>query len=139
MGLKKSVWFADHTIEVCKAITQNASAINFSGSLNAMAEQYSILIEECRPAMTDNQALAIACCYNGYMPSDSLQQELRLLPWHISEGYQYDEQVRDLIGTEEDAQSFIEQAKNWTDAQRLSVIFQAKSYWSKNKPTPDEE
>lgn len=139
MAIKKSVRLTDETIKALQAITQDASAVNWSGSINSMAEQFDILIEQSLPSLTQNQSTSFACIYNGYAPSDSIQQEIRLLAWHISEGYQYDEQVRDLIGTEEEAVAFIEQVKSWNDAEKLAVIYKARRFWSDSKPVVGDE
>lgn len=34
------------------------------------------------------------------------KEEARLLPWHLQEGYRYDEQVRDFLGDEEAGAAF---------------------------------
>lgn len=118
----------------------NSSAVNGSGSTNSMAEQFDILIEQSLPALTQNQGMAFACVYNDYMTIESIHQETRLLPWHISEGCQYDEKVRDLIVTEDElAALFIEQVKVWNDAQKIAFIYKARPFWRISKPISDDD
>lgn len=127
-AIKKSVRLVDETIEVCKVLTITGE-VNWSGSLNAMAEQYAIMIKDNAPLLTEDEKNIFRCLYNGYMPSDNLKQEIRLLSWHLSEGYQYDEQVRDFLGSDEAAMNLINRVKSWSNSQCLSVIYTARSFW----------
>ena len=137
MAVKKSVRIADAALKTMAALpTMMSPVANYSGAINSMAECFAIAMESCQPEMTDGQRMALACVYNGYAPSESLQQELRLLPWQISEGYQYDEQVTDFLGNEEEAAAFIESAKAWSDAEKMAAIYAARMMWSKSE---DEE
>mgnify|MGYP006903650915 CR=1 FL=1 len=132
MAIKKSVRLVDATIKLCNELTAPDEAregINWSGSINAMAEQYKIFADESLPQMTDNQRSAFYCAYNGYVPSPQIEQEIKMLPWQISESYQYDEQVRELLGSEEETTAFIEQVKSWSKTQKLAVIYMARSFW----------
>lgn len=70
------------------------------------------------------------CLYNGHIPSEDAQHEARLLSWHVSEGYQYDAQVTEFLGSEQDAISFIEDIKSWSLTKQLSAIYHAKKYWA---------
>tara|TARA_R110002033_G_scaffold171199_1_gene218049 strand:+ start:20503 stop:20907 length:405 start_codon:yes stop_codon:yes gene_type:complete len=128
MPIKKSVRLVDETIEICHKLTL-AGETNWSGSLNAMAEQYKLLIDDNMPEMLDNQWNALYCAFNGYIPHPSPEEEAKLLPWHISEGYQYDEQVRHFLGDEAQAVAFVEVLKLMSLSQRLSVIYKARAYW----------
>lgn len=137
-AIKKSVRLVDSTQEVCRVISRVSKGsgddqVNWSGSLNAMSEEYALVMEDNKPELNKNQWTALYCVYNGYAPSEDAYREARLLPWHISEGYQYDEQVRDLLGTEEQAIEFIEQTKHWSISQQLSAIYYAKAFWSKGR------
>lgn len=134
-SVKKSVRLIDQTINICRVIsrvskTMPESEINWSGSLNAMAAEYALIMEENKPELTQGQWSALHCVYNGYAPSEDPQREARLLSWHISEGYQYDEQVREFLGSEEQAIAFIEEVKGWSLTKQLSAIYYAKAFWS---------
>lgn len=134
-AIKKSVRLVDNTVDVCRIISkaskqQDHSSVNWSGSLNAMADEYRLVMEDNKPDLTDNQWNALYCVYNGYMPSEDAQREARLLPWHVSEGYQYDAQVTKLLGTDEEAVAFIEDLKTWSLTKQLSAIFHVKEFWS---------
>ena len=126
--IKKSVRLVDETIEVCKALTITGG-VNWSGSINAMAEQYKIMIADNMPELSENEKNAFRCVFNGYMPSTSVDQEIRLLSWHISEGYQYDEQVRGFLGSDEAAMNLINRVKSWSHSQCLSVIYTTRAFW----------
>lgn len=134
-AIKKSVRLVDNTQQVCRVISRTSKsagddAVNWSGSINAMADEYALIMQENKPELTEQQWNALYCVYNGYASSEDAKQEARLLHWHISEGYQYDEQVRDLLGSEEQALQFIEYIKGWPITQQLSAIYYAKSFWS---------
>ncbi len=131
MAIKKSVRLVDDTIRLCYELSDVRSEVNWSGSINAMAEQYKIFADGCTPDMTENQWHALYCVYNGYMPHPSIREEARLLPWHVSEGYQYDEQVKEFLGSKEQAIQFLEQVQNWSIVQRLAVIYKTKAFWRK--------
>ncbi len=132
MAIKKSVRLVDETIKLCNELTSPSEAVNgvnWSGSINSMAEQYKIFATESLPKLTDKQKNAFFCAYNGYIPAPKIEQEISMLAWNISESYQYDSQVRELIGSEEEAIKFIEEIKKWSKAQKLAVIYMSRSYW----------
>ncbi|MGL4638492.1 MAG: hypothetical protein ACRDCT_10430 [Shewanella sp.] len=134
MAIKKTVQLTDDTIKVCNNLTLHTGAgINWARSINGMAEQFTLLIEDATPALTDMEWNAFYSLHNGYMPHPSPKQEADLLFWHISEGWQYDGQVREFLGTEEAALNLIERIKGWSTSQRLAVIYKARAYW-RNRP-----
>lgn len=130
MPVKKSVRLVDETIEVCKNLSEfSGNAVNWSGSINAMAERFSLFIEDNTPELTEKEWLAFYSSQNGYMPHPNPKVEAELLPWHISEGYQYDAQITEFLGSKEAASSFIERINSWSTSQRLAVIYKARAYW----------
>lgn len=139
MAIKKSVRLVDETIIVCNNLTDHAGDINWSGSINALAERFTLLIEDNTPELTDNEWNAFYCGQNGYMPHPDAKTEADLLSWHISEGYQYDSQVRDFLGTDEAALNLIERVKSWSTSQRLAVIYKARAYWRKKPIVLDDD
>ncbi|WP_172565570.1 hypothetical protein [Vibrio navarrensis] len=133
-AVKKSVRLVDNTAAVCRVISRVSrhsgdDEVNWSGSLNAMAEEYALIMQENKPELTEGQWNALYSVYNGYMPSEDAQREARLLSWHISEGYQYDQTVREFLGTVEEATAFIEEIKSWPLTKQFSAIYHAKKYW----------
>lgn len=128
MAIKKSVRLVDETIKLCHELTLSGDT-NWSGSLNAIAAQYKVFAEDSLPILTEQQKTAFHCAYNGYIPPQSVEQEIKMLPWQLSEGYQYDEQIRDLLGSEEQAIEFVDQVKCWSKSQKLAVIYMARAYW----------
>jgi hypothetical protein len=137
MAIKKSVRLVDETIKVCNALTI-AGDTNYSGSLNSMAQQYKLFVSECLPELTDNEKTAFYCAYNGYMPHPELEVEISQLHWNISEGYQYDEQIRDLLGDEELAIKFIERIQSWQITEKMAVIYMARAYWRQGQIADNE-
>lgn len=134
-AIKKSVRLVSNTVNICRIISRvsksaDNNTVNWSGSLNAMADEYSLIMAENKPELTDSQWNALYCVYNGYSPSEDAQREARLLSWHISEGYQYDDQVKAFLGSEQDAILFINDIKSWSLTKQLSAIYHAKRYWS---------
>ncbi|WP_088212948.1 hypothetical protein [Shewanella sp. Shew256] len=63
------------------------------------------------------------------MPHPDPKVEADTLPWHISEGYQYDSQITEFLGSKEAAINLIERVKSWSTSQRLAVIYKARAYW----------
>lgn len=134
VAIKKSVRLVDNACKVCAVISRSSledggAGVNWSGSINTMADEYLIMIQENKPELSPNKWNALYCAYNGYLPSEDPQKEARLLSWHISEGYQYNEQIRDFLGSKEEAIDFIEEIKTWPLTKQLSAIYHAKEYW----------
>src|SRR5690606_29741717 len=91
MAFKKSVRITDEAAAIMAPLGSPAEdGMNWSGSINAMAEQFGLIIGELTPDFTDDQWKAVYCCFNGYIPHPDIKTEASLLPWHISEGYQFD-------------------------------------------------
>jgi hypothetical protein len=132
MPIKKSVRLIDTTVKLCHELTQSGDT-NYSGAINAMAGQYKLFVSENLPLLTEQQKTVFYCAYNGYFPPPDIEQEIQMLPWQISEGYQYDTRITELLGTEEQALGFIEQIKKWSKSQKLSVIYMARAYWKQGQ------
>lgn len=130
MAIKKSVRLVDETIAVCNNLTLSGD-VNWSGSINAMAEQFNLIIEDNTPELTGKEWDAFYCVHNGYMPHPSIKQEADILFWHISEGYEHDPEVRNCLGSKEAALALIERVKNWSTSQRIAVIYKARAFWRK--------
>lgn len=131
-AIKKSVRLIDATQATLHSLTLTGD-VNWSGSINDLAMHFELFVNDNIPELTENEWNVFYCCYNGYMPSQDQEREARLLSWHISEGYQYDEQIKEFIGSEEIAIKLIERVKSWTLSQQLAVIYKAKSFWRKGK------
>lgn len=130
MAIKKSVRLTDPTIQSLRPLSDvHGAGMNWSGSINAMAEQFRLVMNELTPEFTENQWHAVHCAFNGYAPHPDINQEIAMLPWHISESYQHDEQVAEFIGDTSAALRFIEQIKLLSPAQRLAVIYKANAFW----------
>lgn len=137
-SIKKSVRLNATTQAVCANVSVYPET-NWSGSLNDIAEQFLLLIEDNTPELTENEWNAFRCLYNGYMSNPDIETELKLLPWHVSEGLKYDEQVRQFIADDtlagpEQCQAFFDKVNSWNKAQRIAVIYKAKEFWNKGKP-----
>lgn len=131
MPVKKSVRLVDETITVCNNLTDHTGEINWSGSINALAERFTLLIDDNTPELTENEWNVFYSGQNGYMPHPNPKVEADTLPWHISEGYQYDEQIREFLGSEEAALDLIERVKSWSTSERLAVIYKSRAFWRK--------
>lgn len=132
MPIKKSVRLSDQTMAVCHNLTLTGD-VNWSGSINDMTAHFELFINDNTPELTDSEWNVFYCAYNGYMPSQDQEREARMLSWHISEGYQYDEQIREFIGSEAAAVALIDRVKSWSLSQQLAVIYKAKAFWRKGK------
>lgn len=128
MAIKKSVRLVDETIKLCHELTRQGDT-NWSGAINTMAQQYKVFVDECLPSLTDDEKNVFYCAYNGYIPHPELDMEVAQLHWNVSEGYQYDEQIRDLLGAREQAIEFIDRVKSWSKVEKLAVIYMARAYW----------
>lgn len=130
-AVKKSVRLVEEAAHICRSmLRKNAQGeMNWSGAINSALLEYSLMLEENKPELTTDQWNALYCVYNGYEPSNDPRQEARLLSWHVSEGYQFDEQVREFLGSEGNASEFINQIKGWSLTKQLSAIYHVRKYW----------
>jgi hypothetical protein len=131
MAIKKSVRLTMPTIKTLNNISDIGSGdINFSGSINSLAEKFEVLMADNLPELSEAKIFAFRCAYNGYMPHPDPKVEASTLHWAISEGYQYDEQIKmELDDAEVDIHEFIAEIKAWSLSQKLAVIYMAKSFW----------
>jgi hypothetical protein len=132
-SIKKSVRLSESTAKVLGNIALPPAG-NYSSAINSMAEQYCALLEAATPTLSQAEWHAFYCAYNGYMPPPNALQEADMLPWQISEGYQYDSQITEFLGAPAQAAAFVERVKAWSTAERLAVIYKAKAYWQANTP-----
>lgn len=65
------------------------------------------------------------------------KEEARLLPWHLQEGYRYDEQVRDFLGDEEAGAAFFSKIDSFSLEERVCIIYKAKRYWREGPVVSD--
>jgi hypothetical protein len=137
-AIKKSVRLVHETICICYELTL-VGETNWSGSINSMAQQYKMFVTECLPELTDNEKNALYSVHNGYMPHPDIEQEVALLHWHISEGYQYDQSVAEFLGTKAQAVEFIDRIKAWSKPEKLAVIYMARAYWRQGQISDSEE
>lgn len=138
MAVKKSVRLVDETIKLCYELT-NQGDTNWSGSLNAIAEQYKKFVTECLPTLSDNEKKAFYYTYNGYSAHPQLEMELNQLHWNISEGYQYDEQMQGFLGTKDQAIEFIERIQSWSKPEKMAVVYMSRAYWRQGQISTTDE
>lgn len=121
---------SEHTVRVLTFAPKGATTdkLNWSAGLNAACCEHRLIMEAEKPELTDKQWLALACAYNGYLPSEDPAHEASVLPWHISEAEEYDENFREIIGDE--YQALFNAIQGMSVTQRLSAIYHAKAYWS---------
>ncbi len=149
MAIKKSVRLSDETEQLCKLMSVHG-ALNWSRSINTIADRYNVMIEKSLPELTENERLAICQAYNGYMKSDSIMHEVAGLEFTISEAYQYDENVKALLLGAKSASELLagdgvaisellEKVRGWSVVERIAVIDMTERFWNKDKQFADEE
>lgn len=138
-AVKKSLRLTVDTCKTLLAIKVNSDAgeTNWSGSVNALANQFNTLIDLCLPELSENERLAFAMAYNGRVQHQDIEQEAKMLHFNISEGWQYNEQIQTLF-TQEQALEFIDRVRNWSLSEKISVIHKSKEYWA-TRPIVDDE
>lgn len=130
MAIKKSVRLTHPTIELLRPFSDvTGDGMNWSGSINSMAEYMQLIIEDNTPELPSHYWMALRCAYNGYMPHPNPKTEAEMLHWHIDQSYQHDEQVAEFIGGMDEFVTFIELLKHMSLTQRLCVIYKAKQFW----------
>jgi hypothetical protein len=138
-AVKKSLRLTVDTCKTLLAIKVNSDTgeTNWSGSVNALANQFNILIDASLPELSENEKLAFAMAYNGRIPHQDIEQEAKMLHFNISEGWQYDEQIQALFSKEQ-ALDFIERVRAWSLSEKIAVIHISKAYWA-TRPIIDDE
>ena len=129
--MKKSVRLSEE-MQKHAVVISPFDDINYSVAINAMADQLSLFISDNTPELSDSEWNVFYSIYNGYMPSRNAKEEARMLWWHVSEGYQYDETVREFLGDEDSAEKFIDRVRDWPISVQLSVIYTAQEFWTKH-------
>lgn len=133
-AVKKSVRLVEDTIRNCRALSSGGD-INWSGSINSMSARYLLFVKHSLPELSNGEKLALCQCYHGKLLNDDILTEVRMMEWQVDQAYQYDSNVRDIIGHHElDVKSIFDRIKSWTVPQRLAVLHEAQSYWNYNKP-----
>lgn len=129
MPIKKSVRLADHTIKLCNELTkQFHEKINWSGSINAMAEQYKVLVDDCLPHLTDDELKALCCVYDRHIPHPDLHKEISMMTWHVENGFKYNEKVRRFLDDDKVRLDFIEEITGWSTTERLAVLYKVNAF-----------
>lgn len=122
-SVKKSVRLNTKTVNIIKAL-HRAGEVNWSGSINDIANRYSLLIEHLLPDMTDNEKAILATCYNGrYFGVNDIEREASIMHWLIKE-------AGDEFPDEASLQAFFEKVKNWGVPERIAAIHFATSFWA---------
>jgi len=140
MTIKKSVRLSDLSERLCLILSETGEP-NYSGTLNKIAERYETIIGQTLPDLTQNEKLAICQCYNGYMKPERVRDQIAALEFTISEGYQWDDNVKELlIGAESaddllgndgsEIQTLLEKVRSWTIPERIAVIDMTERFWN---------
>lgn len=132
-AIKKSVRLTARTIEALKPLSEVVgSGMNWSGSINAMAEQFVIFIDGIVPGLTKNQWSALYCCFEGHIPHQDIKQEAKMLSWYVSERFASDVQVdRYLDGDASELLKIIEQCST---PEKLAILYRVKKFWRQEPP-----
>lgn len=135
MAVKKSVRLSDHTIKACQSLSAYGD-INWSGSINQIAERYSLFCEQNLPDLKQCEIYALVQAYNGYIYSNDVMLEIKSMDWQIAEAIQYDPNVvENLTSGDIDPVEFINRSKAWSIAERLAVLAKVQAFWNDNRPS----
>lgn len=129
MSIKKSIRLADKAHAFC--VLSNPSRdgnINWSGALNQIAERYDFLLSEVMPDLTSEENLAWCDIYNGRILHPDLQQELRSMPFTVSECIQY--QPFDHLLEDISVEEFYEKADKYSMIERLAILDMIQKFWN---------
>ena len=126
MSIKKSVRITDSTVEVFRVLSYESDSINFSGSINRMAQEYELLVECCLPKLSSNEKSILMENYRDFIGTKNYKKETKMLHWNVSELLENDEKLKDLIGGEVLASQFIRKIKEWSTSQKLAAIYFAQ-------------
>lgn len=132
MTIKKSVRLSDLTIDQCASLADRGE-INWSGSLNQIAERYALFCEFNLPKITHFEKLAICETYKGYWFDNNIELELRAMDRNLSWAVQHDQDFDKLLkqgGSPKD--EFLKRAKAWTMPERLAVVAMINHFWNNN-------
>lgn len=100
-----------------------------SSIINDIADKYTILVEQCRPALTRDEWLSLCAAYNGHMfreGSEGMLSELRTMEWQASEWIKYAPGEAGQF----DTSKLVEKVEALTLAERISVLFHVRVFWA---------
>lgn len=129
-AVKKSVRLSAETAQMCNILSPTGE-VNWSGSLNALASEYRMLVELLQPEIDENLFLALCCAYNGRIPHPDMKWELDTMAWMVSEAYTHDSQAKELIDQVDGGLYKAKQhMESLTTGERLALYFRIREYWS---------
>lgn len=149
-SLQKSVRLSEKTVETIKQISQHE--INYNAAINNIVQRYALVCQHSLPELTEYQRLAIAQALNSHWVSlENIEHEVKTVPWAISEAVKYDSNVVELLWQDHKDMAFedfmksnklaefVEQANNWSFAEKMAVLHNALAFWSRdNLPEHDD-
>lgn len=132
MSVKKSVRLGPLAERLCLILSDSGEP-NFSGTINKVMDRYNHLIAASMPELEEPERLAIVQCYNGYMKPERTLDQIAGLEFTISEGYKYDDNVKELIRSEQAFQALLEKVRSWSTGERIAVIDMTERYWGEQR------
>lgn len=136
MPIKKSVRLVDDTIILLNQLTETGE-VNWSGSINALAERYAMFVDDNLPELSEREWYAFYCAYNGRMSHHDIKAEVKMMHFGISESWEHDELVHESL-TEAEMFELVAKIKSWSLSQKLAVYHKVRAYW-RNAPIVDSE
>ena len=141
-SVKKSVRLNADTVEIIRETSQH-SEVNWSGSINNIANRYSLLMQDLLPDMTEKEKMVLVAAYNGHaIDNTNIEREVKMFHWQIGEALKYDSNMAELLCDDADeainnevkngdrAKAFYTKVEGWSFSQRLAALHFATSYWA---------
>ena len=130
MAIKKSVRLSSEMQELCTLLSQSGEP-NFSGTINAVASRYNLLIKQALPVLNEGEKLAFCQLYNGHMLHDDLNIELQCFVGCVSDGLVYDTNVTEILKAHDvDIDDFKKRCFEFSMSERLAIIDMTQRYWN---------
>lgn len=133
MGIKKTIWIGDEAEQTIKE-HNIAGEINWSGTINELIKRYDFFSITNAPDLKECERNAMFEITNGRIPNEDLSQEVKSLPWAVSDGIEYNANFVHLLESGGvNPQDFLKKVKSWSDAQRLAVIGLCERFWAQGQ------
>jgi len=129
MSTKKSIRLADKTHALCVlSNTSKSVTINWSASINQIAERYDYMLSKALPGLSKGEKMAFCDMYNGHILNDNLDWELKTMDFRVSECIKYQpfEHLLEDISVDD----FYKKCKKFTMIEKLAILDMVQKFWN---------
>lgn len=128
MSTKKSVRLSDDAVRLCHLISDHE--VNFSRSINVMADRYKYIMEKSLPELSEGETLALCAMYNGHAYHDDTQVEVSAIGAMLHESFEYDPNIAEILNQYSvDVDAFAMRVLKFSAAEKVAILHMVQKFW----------